>query len=731
MRYVSEERIPLSALRPVLDEGADSASWPLDIVGVEGRALVLPAGRQLTFRLILDQPVRFLSAVMLVPREWREGHGSLRATVGVELANSAYRELWSGALPSLRSGGRAEPLRVELELPAGSRTLVLGAERGHDVSLINHVAWSGGELALSRALASEGSFAMPEVGLAAPGAAPEDCGVAPVARLSSGPLISVLTPVHDPPVWMLEEAIESVRAQTYPHWELCLCDDGSSDPKVIATLQRYVEKETRVKLTRHEQAGGIAAATNAALELATGEYIALLDHDDTLTPDALKLVADHIYNQPDLDMIYSDEDVTGEDGRTLALHLKPGWSPDTARTVMYTCHLGVYRRSLAIDIGGFRSEFDGTQDYDFILRLMEHTDRVGHIPRVLYHWRAHVASAAGGDQAKPYAYVLQPQAIAAHLKRSGISGRVDFAGTIQGVHRIVYATDLAADVAVIATMEAGDSAEVAWHLAKSLMNQPLPNWRLILVGPRATVIDAAEAVCAAGTNRRRVDVVEVQPGTDVVAPMSTAGLTSDADLLLLADAPFIGLTHGWLDRLAGYARQSWIAAAGPIVLDGSGRIEQAGIAWSNGVPLHLRHGSDGAAGTPGAFNVIAVSGMLVTPREVFQRLDGLRVEFGNLALIDYCLRAGRGDLRSVIVPDVRVRDTGRDRTWNDIAAMRHLRAAWGGVLRNDPYYNPWYAADRGDYAPAGPETGIAGAAIPARTRGERSARAASADALNA
>ena len=166
------------------------------------------------------------------------------------------------------------------------------------------------------------------------------------------PQISVLTPVHDPPIQMLREAIDSVLAQTYPNWELCLVDDGSTHPEITAELHRYANADPRIKLTRHPTAGGISTATNTALDNATGDYIALLDHDDTLAPDALQQIADTITAQPDLDMIYTDEDIV-LDGHRIWVHHKPAWSLDTLRTNGYTCHLGVYRSSLVRDIGGF------------------------------------------------------------------------------------------------------------------------------------------------------------------------------------------------------------------------------------------------------------------------------------------------------------------------------------------------------------------------------------------
>ena len=195
----------------------------------------------------------------------------------------------------------------------------------------------------------------------------------PPLRLARGtPLISVLVPVHDPPVGVLDEAIASVTAQTYANWELRLVDDGSTDPEVIAALERHARSDLRIKLVRHETRPRHLRGHQHRDALATGDYIALLDHDDTLAPDALEHVARRSPRSPSLDMVYSDED-TSVDGRQVFAHLKPGWSPDTLRTNGYTCHLGVYRRALVQEFGGFRSEFDGSQDVDMILRLIERT----------------------------------------------------------------------------------------------------------------------------------------------------------------------------------------------------------------------------------------------------------------------------------------------------------------------------------------------------------------------
>ena len=202
---------------------------------------------------------------------------------------------------------------------------------------------------------------------------------------------------------MLDEAIASVLLQSLGEWELCLVDDGCADPQGDRhVLERHLAADERVRLRRRGSPGGIASATNAALEMATGRYVAMLDHDDMLEPDALSQVAGVLAADPELQMLYSDEDIV-QDGKRISRHLKPDWSPETICTSGYSCHLAVYSRSLMLELGGFRSNFDGSQDYDFVLRASEAVDRVAHIPRVLYRWRAHAGSTAGGDS-KQFAF---------------------------------------------------------------------------------------------------------------------------------------------------------------------------------------------------------------------------------------------------------------------------------------------------------------------------------------
>ncbi len=590
---------------------------------------------------------------------------------------------------TLHAGGRDSPRGAEVRcrLPGGAAALQLAVERedsGQGTTL-ERAIW------VSPALTDPNAPALPAPAPVAPRE--------PSPRAARGtPLISVLVPVHDPPVGMLDEAVASVTAQTFEGWELRLVDDGSCDPEVIGALERHARSDPRIKLVRHETPRGISEATNTAMAHATGEYIALLDHDDTLARDALEHVARRIAAEPDLDMIYTDED-TLVDGRQVWAHLKPEWSPDTLRTNGYTCHLGVYRRTLVQELDGFRSAFDGSQDVDMILRLTERSDRIAHIPRILYHWRAHAGSTAADAQSKPYAYVAARNAIEAHLERVGVPAQVDFGPP--GLYRVTHRIEPSTSVDLVLAVEDIDGlaeAAASWPL------QAHPRWTVTLALPTDALDAAKRALIDAGIPEDRITAIPALAGRHPSAALKAAAEAATGEHLLLMQTPALGLTHDWLTRLLGYSAQPGIAAAGPVLLAPDGRIQQAGIAVPEGIPLHLLHGTHSSMdnlfgyGTS-VYNVSAVSGILATPRKTYHQLGGLDPSYGELALIDYCLRAGRQHQRTVIVPDARLRTTGPDPTSNDLPTLWRLRATWAQHHTHDPYYNPNYRTDRGDFRP--------------------------------
>ena len=679
----THSRIPLPALRGSPVPSDADIHWSIDPDGTTGRGLAQPAGTRYVIPISLSRPVRLEAQVRLLPHDWRDGTRAVRANVRAE-ASSGDQPLWSASVRSAEAGGQEAGISVRCEVPAGIDALVLEIEPPpiRDPGSAARAVWMEPVI-----------FDPQSVGPAA-----KDTGTSrsprarPHGSEHGSPLFSVLTPVHDPPLAMLRDAVESVRAQTFTDWELCLVDDDSCDPEIVEALRDYAKLDSRIHVERRHRAGGISATTNAALALARGEYIGLLDHDDLLVPNALELVAQQLADDPELDMVYSDEAVVA-DGRRVTQILKPGWSPESFACHMYACHLGVYRRSIAREIGGFRSEYDGCQDYDFVLRFTERTDRVAHIPAQLYHWRAHTASTAGGTEAKPYAYLLQPRAIAEHLDRVGVDAEVRFGGS-PGLHRIAHrvAPGLMVSVALVA-----DDLATVLPLARALGAQSHQSWELVIGLRESQQTAPAEILDRTGVGPSRITVVPIE-GADAAHDLARVATEATGEQILLLDAVVHGLTYDWLEALMGYAAQPAIGAAGALVLDADGRVLDAGYAFPEGVALPLLSGLAGERASSITLNVSAVSGTVLTRRDVLRQLGGLDPSWGQLMVVEYCLRARSLGLRTVSVPDARVQRVEPGVIRNEIDALWRLRDAWVGQPR-DPLYNPGFRSDFADFSP--------------------------------
>jgi len=505
------------------------------------------------------------------------------------------------------------------------------------------------------------------------------------------PLISILTPVHNPPPRLLEETLESVYSQTYRDWELCLLDDNSSDEKVLAIIERAAAEDPRVRLERHLAGGGISAATNSALEMASGAYIALLDHDDLLHPEALELVATKLAENPELDMVYSDEEmIDGE--RQVAVLRKPNWSPDLMRSHMYTCHLGIYRRSLAEEIGGFRSEFDGSQDYDFVLRLSERTDRISHIPQVLYQWRAHEGSAADNLTAKPHAYSAARRAIADHLQRVESDASVHF-GPLRSWYRVESRGNGIGPVAlVLAAPELTPQLrECIGAIGESWLRGDPPGLELAVAAPAASAEEWERALSTSLGDRLRVVVTEPNAGKS--EQINRAVEATGAKQVVLLAAPLEALTTNALSGLARAAARPGIGLVAPKVLTPEGRVQSIGAILRDGLPVPVQLGVDQIEQGPLAVlqvaaNFGAVTGTVAIARDHFELLGGLSEELGELATADLCLRAWSEGLRVVSAPDVILRRLpGAPPPVNDLAELDGFRTRWLPRVPVDPYYS--------------------------------------------
>jgi len=243
--------------------------------------------------------------------------------------------------------------------------------------------------------------------------------------VARGPRFSIIVPAFNTPAVMLRACVESVLAQTYPKWTLLLIDDGSTQAETTAALHECARRDDRIAVIRRPRQGGVAAATDEGLRAAEGEFIALLDHDDELSPHALAAMAKRIAEQHDLDLLFSDEDKTDEQGRRHTPVFKPAFSPHHLFTSNYLCHLLVVRTALMRDVGGMRGEYNGAQDYDLVLRCAERTRHIAHVPLVLYHWRTHAQSTSGAGWAKPWAAEAGRRALRDAMQRRGLEAAVE------------------------------------------------------------------------------------------------------------------------------------------------------------------------------------------------------------------------------------------------------------------------------------------------------------------
>jgi O-antigen biosynthesis protein len=681
--------VPLFALRPDLSGGWPAGSrWSIPDPG-QGTSVEQPEGSVLSYRIRGAAGARLRARVALLVDDPPPA-GAIRARV-VVVAGSDRRELWSGLLPVVAGHVVKGPIDIAVDLDEdGECLLLLCASHLRSLGRSGvRLRWEEPRLEIPATDQSdEDHHGTPAVERVFPRAPTSDPDPIPSPR---EPLFSILTPVHNPPPRILEETLQSVRGQTFQGWEMRLVDDASTDPQVIRILEAACEEDDRIHLVRREKSGGISAATNTALRDAKGEYIALLDHDDVLTEDALATVAATIAADPTIDILYTDEEVFDEDQR-LALFLKPNWSPDLMCSHMYTCHLGVYRRRLADEVGGFRSEFDGSQDYDFLLRVSETTDRIVHIPQVLYRWRSHKGSVAENVAAKPHAFAAARQAIAEHLDRLGVEAEVHF-DAMRFWYRVEYPFDDSGRVALIYPVPPADGQAVdalrraveAWARIDDV------DWDLVLVGVKSD-LDRYAASLAEIDQHRRLRLVAVDPGLGRASMLNRAVLATDAETLVLLDHPVEQLTSHWLRRLQGIADQESIGAVAAKTLAADGRVEHAGLVINDGLPVPVQMGADQIEPGPMAIlyvrgNFSTVSGTVATSRRTLTALGGFDERFDLLAVADYCLRAWESGLRVISEASAVVRRTDGTPAPNDLSELAAFRAHWRGRLAEDPYFD--------------------------------------------
>ncbi|MDX2231176.1 MAG: glycosyltransferase [Leptolyngbyaceae cyanobacterium bins.349] len=530
-----------------------------------------------------------------------------------------------------------------------------------------------------------------------------------IAQWSLRPTFSVILPVYNVEAAWLKRAIDSVRNQIYPNWELCIADDASSAPHIKPLLTHYSKLDPRIKVVFRAENGNIVAASNSALELATGDYIALLDHDDELAIDALYENARLINQHPDADFIYSDEDKINPKGVRSDPFFKPDWSPDYFHSCMYTCHLGVYRTRLIRDIGGFRSGFDGSQDYDLVLRVVEKTKQIYHIPKVLYHWRIIPASVTSGAAAKPWAYEAAVRALTDMVNRSPFPGRVE-PGPRAGFHRI--RRDLTGTPKISIVIPSGGAMLDTPTGPICLLEQCIRsirdrstyrNFEIVLVDGYDVPDQVLTAIAGDDlTLVRCADPFNFSQRINLGAEAATGAI-----LLLLNDDVEVK-TPDWLESMLEFSQQPEIGAVGAKLFFANGTIQHVGVMVLGGNAGHAYRGIDGEH--PGYFlsnlvnrnYLVVTAACLMMRRAVFFELGRMDETFPlNYNDVDLCLKAHQAGYRNVVTPYAQLihyesasRAPGlRPKEWD------HLNTKWKAYFEqlnyHDPYYNPNLSAHDG------------------------------------
>jgi glycosyltransferase involved in cell wall biosynthesis len=516
------------------------------------------------------------------------------------------------------------------------------------------------------------------------------------------PHFSVVMPVFNPPGAWLERAIASVRDQWYPHWQLCIADDCSTAPHVREILERHASEDERLRVVYREVNGHISVASNTALALASGDFVALLDHDDVLAPHALLVVAEEIAACPNVDLLYTDEDKIDENEVRSHPHFKPDWNPDLFLSHNYVSHLGVYRTSLVREIGGFRAGFEGSQDYDLALRVIERTDRIRHIPFVLYHWRAVSGSTALGQEEKVFAPRAARRAVAEHLERTGQNAQVLPAGEASFGHRVRFELTDTPLVSIIITT--GRQIDELRRCVRSIRTRTdYPNYEMLIVGDPGADRAARSYLANLGTepNTRVVK----HDRESILASSNNLGATASTGSLLafLSDGLEV-ISEEWLSELVSHALRRKIGAVGAMLYHPDDTIHHAGmILGVGGVAAHAHHGEPrGIAGCSGRASLVqnlsALSAACLVMRKAdFDEIGGFDTSLLFHADVDLCLRIGQKGYRVVWTPYAELYCHGSaacadlDGRGDETALILER---WGDILGNDPAYNPNFGLER-------------------------------------
>ncbi|CAA9891196.1 putative glycosyltransferase [Candidatus Methylobacter favarea] len=540
-----------------------------------------------------------------------------------------------------------------------------------------------------------------------------------IAGFTAQPLISVIMPVYNPPISFLEEAIRSVRNQLYSNWELCIADDASTDPTVRKLLEQHRKQDGRIKVVYRKQNGHISRSSNSALELAQGEFVALFDHDDLLAEHALYRAVKAINRHPDVGLIYSDEDKIDESNLRYDPYFKCALNYELLLAQNMISHLGIYRTDIVRSLGGFRVGYEGSQDYDLALRVIERLgpNQIIHIPHVLYHWRAIAGSTALAVSEKNYAVDASRKAVAEHLQRRGISAEVMPAPEAPMFNRVRFICPSPQPLVSI-IIPTRDRADLLGMCVDSLIQRTTYSNYEVIIMDNGSVEDATRQFFDRLPNDR-FRVLRDESPFNFSALNNHAARAARGELLCLMNNDIEILTPDWLEEMVSFAIHSDIGCVGARLWYPDGALQHGGVLLGIGGVANHAHYKIGR-GNPGYFgravlhqSLSAVTAAcLLVRRQVFEEVGGLdeqlAVAFND---IDFCLRVREAGYRNVWTPYAEMNhhesasrkneDTPEKliRFRNEVGFMQD---GWGEILLDDPAYSPNLTLDDEHFSYAWP-----------------------------
>ena len=540
-----------------------------------------------------------------------------------------------------------------------------------------------------------------------------DLRAALAARKGRLPLISLITPVYNTPESLLREMVRSVLDQVHDGWELCLVDDASPSPHVAPLLSELAALDDRIKVKRLKKNGGISVATNAAVEMAKGEIIAFLDHDDLITPDCVGELALYYADHPEADVVYSDDDKIDTENNRFAPQFKPDWSPALLLSYMYMSHVFSVRRSLFRSLGGFKTEFDGSQDYEFALRATEQARHVGHIPRVLYHWRVVPGSTAASGDAKPESFEAGRKGVQNALDRRGVAAKAvhpDWAlKTKVGMFGIEF-PDQGPEVTII--IPTYNQVGYLKTCVESLARTTYENFRVLVVDNDSddpeTLAYMAKVAKRPGHSVVRIPKLAGKFSFAALMNKAVEHATTEYVLLLNNDTEVIN--PRWLSQMVGYGRMDGVGAVGARLYFEDHTIQHAGIVhgYHEGLVGHAFRnapphdwGYMGFVRTAREYSAVTAACVL-TPLALFKSLNGFDEKNFAVAYndVDYGYRVVQAGYRCVYCADAELfHYEGKSRPKKDdpreVVAMRRIYGDW-----RDAWYNPNLSLENENFEPA-------------------------------